>query len=305
MSIRRLKTLIAIAETGSFAGAAERVCLTPAAVGQQVRALERELGVALFERHRRSPQLSRLGRALVPKARAVVESYDRLVPSLTDSDGPQELVIGAVPTTMTGLVPGMLAALRGTHAGLHVRVVPGLSADLMPQVERGLMDAAIVSQPGQSYDHLEWRVFAEEPLMVLAPLGAPGDDPFSLLEGFPFIRFNRRAWVGRQIDEWLRLRKPRIRESMELDTLESISAMVFHGLGVSIVPGRCVPSPRPLPLKRVALDPSAPPRRLGLLWRRDDANPQLLDLILAELVGVVRAAEIAASGPPEDDKAHL
>jgi DNA-binding transcriptional LysR family regulator len=73
---------------------------------------------------------------------------------------------------------------------------------------------------------------------------------------------------------------------MELDTLESISAMVYHGLGVSIVPMRCVPSPHPLALKRIPL-PAASPRRLGLLSRHDNAKFKLINIVYHELSCVV------------------
>lgn len=291
MSIRRLKTLIAVAETGSFSDAADAVFLTPAAVGQQIKTLEQELGVKLFDRSKRSPQLNRLGHALVPKAREILHAYDNLAPALAgDVTGTQELNIGAVPTTMTGLVPQALKALRETHDNLHVRIIPGLSADLLPQVERGFLDAAITSEPAHTYDHLQFRAFALEPLIVLAPLDATEADPEVLLQNYPFIRFNRRAWVGQLIDEWLTARKLRVREIMELDTLESISTMVFHNLGVSIVPKRCVPSPRPLALKRVPLGDSAKPRVLGVLSRRDSPKYSLVEIFLAELVAVVAHA---------------
>jgi len=84
---------------------------------------------------------------------------------------------------------------------------------------------------------------------------------------------------------------------MELDTLESISAMVYHGLGVSIVPMRCVPSPRPLELKRIPL-PSASPRRLGLLSRHDNARFKLIDIVFHELSCVVElSGQLPALSP--------
>ena len=137
---------------------------------------------------------------------------------------------------------------------------------------------------------LSWRAFAEEPLILLASLEEESDDPEWLLESRPFIRFNRRAWLGRQIDEWLQANKLNIREGRELDTLESISSMVFFQLGVSIVPRRCVPSARPLPLKRIPLGPSARPRILGVVARKDGSKFQLLEVLLAELVELVKSA---------------
>lgn len=290
MSIRRLKTLVAIAEAGSFVDAADVVSLTPAAVGQQIKALEEEFGVSLFNRNKRSPRLTPIGQALIPKARELIRAYDNMVPTLlNNAQQVQHMSIGAVPTTMTGLVPRSLTALREVYRNLHIRIVPGLSADLLPQVERGYLDAAIVSEPRRLPEHLAFRAFAAEPLILLAPAETGLAEPRELLETLPFIRFNRRAWVGQQIDDWLIQKKVKVKESMELDTLEAISAMVYHGLGVSIVPTRCVPSPRPLPLTRITLA-TAKPRLLGILSRPDNVQFKLIDIFFIELTNLVRQA---------------
>ena len=284
VSIRRLKTLNAIAETESLAAAAELVLVSPVAVSQQMKTLERELGIELFDRRKRSPEINPLGHALVQKAREIVHAYDALIRDLTgDGSIAGEITIGALPTTMAGLVPRSLGALQAAYPSLHIRIVPGMSADLYPQVDRGFLDAAIVSEPAQVHDHLDWLPFAEEPLVVLAPEDAVEDDPIALLENHPYIRFSRRAWVGQLIDEWLRARKLVIRETMELDTLESIANMVCNRLGVSIVPEPCVSPTPPLPLKRLSLGPSAKPRVLGLLIRKDFTKSRLVDIFLDEL----------------------
>ena len=291
MSIRRLKTLIAVAEKGTFAAAATARFVSHAAVSQQMKTLEDELGVSIIDRSRRSPVLNQHGRNLVAKARDVVHAYNNMVSSVHDDDRVVgELVFGAVSTCMTSLVPRVVGMLKRRYPKLHVRVVPGLSAELQIQVERGYLDAAVLSEPPFLPNGLSWRAFAEEPLILLASLEEESDDPEWLLESRPFIRFNRRAWLGRQIDEWLQANKLNIREGMELDTLESISSMVFYQLGVSIVPRRCVPSARPLPLKRIPLGPSARPRILGVVARKDGLKFQLLEVLLAELVELVESA---------------
>lgn len=291
MSIRRLKTLIAIAEKGTFAAAADAVFVSHAAVSQQMKILEEELRVSLFDRSKRSPELNQLGQALVTRAREIVHSYDNMVQSIVSEDGLMgELTIGAVPTTLAGLVPRAISIMKSRYPSLHVRVVPGLSAELQPQVDRGVIDAAIISEPPYMLKHLTWRPFAEEPLIVLASLQVQSDDPEYLLEAFPYIRFTRSAWVGRRIDEWLQERKLNVHESMELDSLEAISTMVYNNLGVSIVPQRCVPSPNPLSLKRIPIGPSARPRILGLVSRNDSVKFPLIDVVLTELVNLVEMA---------------
>jgi DNA-binding transcriptional LysR family regulator len=290
MSIRRLKTLIAISETGSFVAAADRICITSAAVSQQMKTLESDYQVALFDRSKRSPELNQLGLALVSKAKELVHAYEHMMDSLVGEDGLMgELSIGAVPTTMAGLVPQGLSALREDYPQLRIRVVPGLSADLLPQVERGALDAAIVSEPQSNISHLNWRPFASEPLIVLASEEAESDDPEYLLEHYPYIRFTRRAWAGELIDNWLKQRKLKIQASMELDTLESIASMVYNNLGVSIVPDSCIPPLHPLPLKRIPLGPTAKPRVLGIISRHDSVKYRVTNAIADKFEHLVEA----------------
>jgi len=291
MTIRRLKTLIAIAEKGTFARAADVIHVSQAAISQQMKSLEQDFRITLFDRSKRPPKLNQSGLALTAEAREIVHCYETMLQTLLDEGALSgQLMLGAVPTTLTGLVPRTVSALKTVYPDLHIRIVPGLSADLMPQVDRGYLDAAILSQPDRLPNHMNWRPFSEEPLVLLAPLQVPTDDPLELLATHPYIRFSRRAWVGRLIDQWLEERRIRVDESMELESLEVISSMVFYDLGVSIVPHRSVPSPHPLPLKRIPLEPMAKPRILGVVSRKDSTKFRLIDPLVKELTEIVEAA---------------
>ena len=278
MSLARLKTLLAIKETGSFVGAAERVHLTPAAVGQQIKQLEQELGVPLFDRNRRTPQLSPIGNALLPKAREIVALYDNMVPSLLGEHAEhRELGLGAVPSIMSGMVPRTLSALRVVHPHVHFRVVPGLSTELLKSVEQGYLDSALLTIHPDMYTDLQVREVLREPYVLLVPASVAADDPREILETQPFVRFNRHTWVGQQIDRWLRREKIRVVESMELDTLESIASMVFHNLGVAIVPDLSTPPTDGPVLRRIPLGANFDPRILGLITHPESPRFQLID----------------------------
>jgi len=291
MSIRRLRTLVAVAEAGTFAGAAQSVFVSQAAVSMQMKSLEQEVGTTLFDRAKRPPVLNTVGLAFVSRAREILHAYDEMLRSVSDTRSlAGELTIGALPTTMTGLVPKAISGLRAAYPMLHIKVVPDLSAGLLPQVDRGHLDAAIVSEPHYPIGQLEWMPFAAESLIVLAAMDTLVGNPEALLKESPFIRFNRQAWVGRLIDDWLQKKRIHVREVMELDTLEAISTMVYHGLGVSIVPRRCVPSPCPLPLMRIPLEAPDHARVLGVIMRPDCPNRRLVEIFTEELVHQVREA---------------
>lgn len=295
MSIRTLRTLIAVHDHKTFSAAAGAVHVTHAAVSQQMRTLEDSWGVQLFDRSRRTPELTPLGRALVAKARDVVQAYDQMVPSvLGDSAVSGEVSLGALPTTLTTLVPSAISMLVAAYPQVRVRLFPGLSNQLVSQLERGALDAAIITRPDLLPARLAFLEIAEEPLQLLASPDITCDDPFELLAKYPFIRFNRDAVVGHMIESWLQKKGIRVTEAMELDGLEAISSMVYAKLGVAIAPRRSVQSGSPLPLKRLSLGEDAPIRRLGLAFPQESARRP----VLTELHRVcLRAVEIGDFGP--------
>jgi len=283
MSIRQLRTLLAIQDHGSFSAAAAASHITHAAVSQQMKALETLWGVALFDRKGRHTELTPTGRALAAKAAEIIRTYDGILASVIGDQGFQgEFVLGAVPTTLTGLVPLAISLLRQRHADLRVRIYPGLSRQLMQQLDRGAIDAAIITRPELLPQGLACLDIAAEPMQLLAPPQTKSDDPIELLRTRPFIRFDRNAIFGQMVEGWLQKHKITVRDSMELEGLEAISSMVMANLGVSIVPKRCVRNMNPLPVKRLALSGNPPARQLGLAYR--DGTPKL---------SVIRAGETA------------
>jgi DNA-binding transcriptional LysR family regulator len=272
MELRHLRTLVAIADYGGFAAAGEAIGLTQSAVSLHVKALEDGLGARLFDRSKRPPLLNARGSDLVERAREIVRLCGELEDAFEGTDIAGVLELGAIPTVLTGTLPGALASMREAHPRLLVRLTSGLSGELARRVYKGELDAGIVTEPVELAAGLSWHPFAAEPLVVIAPADAVEDGDRALLESRPFIRFKRFAWAGQLIDARLRDRGIRVRTSMEVDSLEAISLMVSHGLGVSVVPLRNVAEPFPPGVKFVDFGRPAVQRVVGLIERT--ANPK-------------------------------
>lgn len=302
MSLRRLRTLIAVDDHKTFSAAADAVFVTHAAVSQQMRLLEEEWQVQLFDRSRRTPQLTPAGRALAARAREILRAYDTIVASVLGDEGFRgEVSLGAVPMTLTGLTPLSVRLLKHSYPDLHVRIVPGMTTQLIAEVERGALDAALLSRQGPLPGDVSHADVAQEPMQLLAPQDMEGEDVIALLREHPFIRFSRDAVVGGLIDTWLRENGIKVRVTMELQGLEAISSMVLAGLGVSIVPARCVRGFNPLPLRRLPLPEGAPVRQLTLAYRRDNPRLPVIQEIHKALLGAVR---IGAFTPAEPGQAR-
>lgn len=237
MSIRELKTLIAVAEHGSISAAAERVFLSVPAAAAQIGKLEAEFKTTLLNRARKPAQLTPQGHALVARARELVAHYSELYEAVSSSeDLTGVLNIGAIPTALTGVIPKALLAFRRAHPRAQIRLEHGLSPSMAERLRHRELDAAIISEPQGPIPDLRWTPFTREPIVVIAPANVPAQSDRELLRGFPYIRFNRHFWVNRIIEEDLQRRKLLTNPVMELDSLEAIGQMVRYGLGVSIIP---------------------------------------------------------------------
>jgi len=291
MSIRLLKTLIAVADHKTFGAAADAVFITHAAVSQQMRALEEDLGLVLFDRTRRTPELSPVGRSVVARARKIVQDYDNLVPSVLGDEGFQgELALGAVPTTLTGLTPMAMSVLRSKHEGLRLRIYPALTSALLNGIDRGHLDVALVSKPVMLPVGMRFLDIAQERLHLVTSVEIAETDPIQILKKHPFIRFNRDAVVGTLIETWLQNAGARVTETMELENLEAISSMVHANLGVSIVPAPCVANPSALPLRWLPLGEDAPSRVLGLAFAKENPKIRVIEEIHKAFLHAVDSA---------------
>lgn len=302
MSIRDLQTFLAIVETGSFVGAARTMYRTQSAITAQIQGLEDRIGTKLFDRTTRPPTLTSAGHHFLERATDVVTRYNQLF----DHTNPQihgNLRLGVVPSIITGLVPRALVLLRTRHPALLVELSMGLSAELVGQVRRNELDAALISDPLEPRLGVRWSPFMREPLVLIAPSDVPTLGAQALLNAYPYIRYSRKAWVGGLIERVLRQKRLMVRETMVLDTLEATLSMVHAGLGVSIVPMLLVEPLRSLPVRSVALPGAVVYRRLGLVEPMDHTKSELSSTLLSvfQSIAVQVGGAIPHGSPHKDD----
>jgi DNA-binding transcriptional LysR family regulator len=293
MSLNALRTLVAIGEYGSFAAAARALGLSQSAVSTQIRALEAELKAELFDRSKRPPALNEAGQSVIARARDLVAAYADLRNELESGDPVQGRIrLGAVGSTLTGLMPAVLSVIRRRYPNLHVEIVSGFSDDLLRQVGSRSLDAAIISDYNASLRDIRWRPFLRERLVVIAPPDAREDSPKRLAQRYPFIRYSPNAPVGRVIEAAIKQSKLEVRETMRLDWLEAIEAMVHHGHGISIVPERRFEDSGLFAVKRIPLGTLSHYRTLGIVEPTNARKRNLIDVLFNELMVLVRPSAL-------------
>jgi len=278
-----LHTFITVADHGSMAAAARLLNITPAAVAQQIRTLEREIGATLIARVGRTVSVTEEGSRILQRSRDLLRNVADLRSVANESGVSGELRLGACPTALAGMLPDILARMVETFPRINVFIKPGYSVDLYRDVEAGDLDAAVVLQaPFPLPKTCEWQLLREEPLVVLAPRSMAARDPHELLANEPLIRYDRNQWGGRQADDYLRANGIVPRERFELNALNAIAVMVDRGLGVSLVPDWAQPWPEGLDLVRLPLPKPSEPRRIGIAWSRSSVRVRLVTVLLQE-----------------------
>ncbi|CAB3760686.1 LysR family transcriptional regulator [Paraburkholderia humisilvae] len=235
-TLRMLKTFRAVARTGSFAAAAEKVALTQAAVSLQMRGLEQALGRQLFDRSGRQIVLSRDGQQIWPKVEQILDLLDELDADPADSMvGP--LTIGAV-VSVIGALSLVVANLKTAHPQLDVKLLSARSDELAALVEAGDVDiAAVVARADATLpDTLKWTTLYSEPLMLVVSSEIADNDPQRILRSHGFLRFDRRVRTGRVVEQALQKAGLSVNEYLELNSIETIVALVRENVGVAVLP---------------------------------------------------------------------
>jgi DNA-binding transcriptional LysR family regulator len=149
MELRHLRYFIAVAEELHFRRAAERLHIAQPAVSEQVRKLEDELGVRLFDRSQRNVSLTDAGTVLLTEARQVLRQAEaaRLAARNARERPGIVLRIGYVPSSLPASIPRALQGVATAMPHLETTIEPGTGLELVEAVRAGKLDAAVVSLP--------------------------------------------------------------------------------------------------------------------------------------------------------------
>jgi DNA-binding transcriptional LysR family regulator len=241
MDLRQLEVIRAIAETGSFTAAGEKLHVSQSAISRQVLLLEEELGEPVFHRVGRRVRITQAGDALLQLSHRVFQDLQDTIAGISDRQeslkGTLRLVGGM--TVCLYVFPAVLAEIRRNHPDLELKITAGSGEKCIAQLRAGTADLGLLTLPVDSPDLVAVPVLEEELLLVgdaKHPLArrkkiAPAD-----LAGQPFVLFESGSNSRRVVDEFFVTEHIDPRIVMETENVEILKAMVRTGLGITIAP---------------------------------------------------------------------
>ena len=174
MNLRDLKYIIAVAETRHFGKAAEHCFVSQPTLSGQIRKLEEELGVTIFERSNRSVAITPVGEEILHHARQIMEQAEAIQQVSKRHQDPLAgpLRIGAIPTLSPYLMPLLLAPLKKRHPQMQLVLSEEMTGTLLQRLQRHEIDAALLATPADSPD-LDTLPLFDEPFWVAYPRNHP------------------------------------------------------------------------------------------------------------------------------------
>lgn len=232
MLLRSLRTLVTIEETGSFLKAADRLAMTLSAVSMQMRTLESELKVSLFDRTVRPPMLTPIGKSVVEQARVVLNSRDRLLALCADTEELRgDFLIGFVPTASIRLLPNFLINARDRYPNARFSFETALSTELARKVYHRKLDAAVLTRVNDENSKLRLAPILEEEFVFALPPSSQDMTLSECIDEMPFIQFLPQAGVGRILDNYMRRNGLAPKHTIVLDSVEAVVECVNAGVG--------------------------------------------------------------------------
>jgi DNA-binding transcriptional LysR family regulator len=272
--LRELRTFLAVVRHGTFARAGTQIGLTQSAVSAQIQRLEGELGFALFDRTGRSASLNAAGKRIVDVAQEVLAVYARLATQDAASESAGLLRVGAIASVQTSLMVDAIQQFRAASPGWRIRVLPGVSLNLLAQVDSGELDLAVIIKPPFALPpELKWHLLVSEPFVLLVPRKLAKEPWRVLLAREPLIRYDRNSFGGRLVDRFIKRMRINVDDVVELDELQGIVGLVAAGVGVAIIP-QAATLHIPSSVRTLTLGDDTFYREVGIVERKTAEQPR-------------------------------
>jgi DNA-binding transcriptional LysR family regulator len=301
MELRQLRYFVAVVEAGSFSSAAQRLFVAQPALSVQVRALEELVGKPLLLRHRRGVSPTPAGLALLHDARQLLTQVQAAL-SNARSEGaqPHRLRFGLVPSATETLLPGLVRALRASHADLRIEARELPTAAQIEGLKDGRIDFCL-GRPPSSERSVQTLCVHEDPYCLALPerhtIAGRRRVGLADVAQDDFVSFGRDRganYFDRTIAMCVEAGfSPNIRH--EANTFSSALCMVAAALGVSIIPASCaLLEQRGVAVRR--LPTSRHHSRLALLAdgnRRHPLHDEVQALVAKQMAATFKAVERA------------
>lgn len=293
MNLRELEYLVALAEQRNFHRAAEVCNASQPTLSAQIRKLEEELGVTLFERSSRGLILTQAGEAAVRRARIILHEVTQLRDEAAGhcADGTRRLHLGVFPTLGPYLLPHIVPQFMRHFPSMEILLTEEKSTILLQRLIDGQIDAALLALPVED-PHVTGRKLFSEPFHLAVPSGhvLAGQDRLAAdaLSGQRLMLLEEGHCLRDQALTLCRRYGAHEYDGFRGTSLETLRQMVVAGMGLTLLPQlACIGANAQNHIAFLPLEAEGFQRNIGLYWRKSSNSGDLMEKLSSVIAGVV------------------
>lgn len=283
MNLRDLKYIVEVAREGHFARAAEKSFVSQPALSMQIKKLEDELGVQIFERSQKNFLVTKIGAEIIKKAEIILREAEELKNLAKNSKDPfsGEFRIGAFPTLASYFFPQAVSKISKKFPKLKLFLIEEKTEELIKKLQNGEIDAALIAMPlhNDSFDVI--KIF-EEPFLLAVPknhaLAKKKKIQQKDLKGKSLMLLEDGHCLRNQALEACSMMGAFEQQDFKATSLETLRQMVISGAGITLMPqialGENYKKDEKISYVEII---NAPKRTIGLYWRKSSAKKNLIE----------------------------
>ena len=293
LTLKQFRYFEALAQHGHFGHAADASGISQPALSMQIKEMEADLGVALFERGPRHVRLTRFGEEFAPRVRDILRSVDEVsdLARLSQNTLSGRLRIGVIPTIAPYLLPSFIGQLTHDHPTLDLQIRETLTPRLIEELAQCRIDAAIVALPVSEPSFEEVEIFEENFVLIRPDIDADRAVPDAAdLAKMQLLLLEEGHCFRDQALAFCSMRSPLQREGLDGSSLSTLVQLVGAGIGVTLIPDMAVSvETRSANVSVARFKGVQPKRTIGMIWRKTSPLADQFRLI-ADIVA--RAAKV-------------
>ncbi|PEJ21532.1 LysR family transcriptional regulator [Bacillus pseudomycoides] len=274
IELRQLEYFVAVSNELHFTKAAEKLNISQPSLSQQIRALEHEIGMPLFDRIGKKISLTEAGRILLSHSKKVFHEVEQAYAAIQDLNGLQQgkLTIGALLTTVNYLLPPAILNFNALYPNIELSVLGLRTGEIREKLLQNELDIGITFLPVQDKEIISIPLYQNELTLVVPTnheLTQHTTVTMGVLQKYPIILLPKNFFLTQLIRSHCQNFNFTPKPILEISTMESLIHMVSKGMGITVLPKPYIDFLQSNSIQAIKIKNHTATIEIGIIYRKD------------------------------------
>ena len=274
IELRQLEYFVAVSNELHFTKAAEKLNISQPSLSQQIRALEHEIGMPLFDRIGKKISLTEAGRILLSHSKKVFHEVEQAYAAIQDLNGLQQgkLTIGALLTTVNYLLPPAILNFNALYPNIELSVLGLRTGEIREKLLQNELDIGITFLPVQDKEIISIPLYQNELTLVVPTnheLTQHTTVTMGVLQKYPIILLPKNFFLTQLIRSHCQNFNFTPKPILEISTMESLIHMVSKGIGITVLPKPYIDFLQSNSIQAIKIKNPTATIEIGIIYRKD------------------------------------